>query len=664
MSDTFDFVIGQKSMYELEATVDYNNLAFTFLKRSLPIYAKEDYTIKPGQSKDIVLELKEIPFKVYGYKDFPKDGVATVAKLKSAKDIQMVQTLILHLGENGKTTVQLSNHSNENWKIHEGEMIGCLDMRSSGYFHVSREILQQILQLSFKDNCSFLSERETEQYFELYHKDHKEVMNYVSTQVNQRLKQQLGNTELVDRNEPDEDNQELLMGKGKDPYPWLDAEDPRRKMTDQEILDKYIDLSDSDLNPAEKRSLHKVLIKYKDAFSLRDEIGLCPNMEIELELNDETPFFIRPFPIKETEKDVVDREMKKGCMLGILRKGMSSYSSPIMLIPRKLTGIPRIVTDFRHLNSRLVTLQPSIPLVRDAIQILGSSGSEVLSLADLRDANHTLRLSKRSQKFCGITPCYGSDSYLYQRLGMGLSVSPAIWQNFIQRVLQEIPDYRKNHLAIMDDILTHSKRVDHIGHLIDLFKAIMRNGLKISPRKCKLFKKELLFMGITILVEEGMPKMRPLKSRIDAIQKVNPPKTIKECRSFCGMVNYMSMFLPSLHLGMDGTHIKVTTLIDTGCSKPILNKKFYDKHPYLHEMPHYTIQSIGVVVADDGVIKVTEAIQFMIKFHGHVFEFIAYLADMSDTFDFVIGQKSMYELEATVDYNNLAFTFLKRSLPI
>ena len=74
----------------------------------------------------------------------------------------------------------------------------------------------------------------------------------------------------------------------------------------------------------------------------------------------------------------------------------------------------------------------------------------------------------------------------------------------------------------------------------------MRNGLKISPRKCKLFKKELVFMGITILVEDGMPKMRPLKTRIDAIQKVNPPKTIKECRSFCGMVNYMSMFLPNL----------------------------------------------------------------------------------------------------------------------
>ena len=63
---------------------------------------------------------------------------------------------------------------------------------------------------------------------------------------------------------------------------------------------------------------------------------------------------------------------------------------------------------------------------------------------------------------------------------------------------------------------------------------------------------------------------------------------------------------------MDGTNIKVTTLMDTGCSKPILNRKFYDKYPYLQKMPHYPIQSIGVIVADDGVIKVTEAIQFMI----------------------------------------------------
>ena len=113
---------------------------------------------------------------------------------------------------------------------------------------------------------------------------------------------------------------------------------------------------------------------------------------------------------------------------------------------------------------------------------------------------------------------------------------------------------------------------------------------------------------------------------------------------------------------MDGTNIKVTTFMDTGCSKPILNRKFYNKHPYLHKLQHYQIQSIGVIVADDGVIKVTEAIQLMVRFHGHVFQSTAYLADMSETFDCVIEQKSMYELEATVDYNRVGVPKLKRCL--
>ena len=127
-------------------------------------------------------------------RDFPKSGVESVAKLKSASEDQLVQTIILNLPETGKITVQLTNHSNKNWNIKQGEMLGCLDMRLSGYFHVSRDTLQQIMKSSFKDNCSFLSETETSEYFELHHKDHKEVMNYISSQVNQRFKQQQGNT--------------------------------------------------------------------------------------------------------------------------------------------------------------------------------------------------------------------------------------------------------------------------------------------------------------------------------------------------------------------------------------------------------------------------------------------------------------------------------------
>ena len=366
--------------------------------------------------------------------------------------------------------------------------------------------------------------------------DHNQMMDVANTKLKEREMDKLDRKESNKASYDEEHNY--------DKYPWLDKDDPRRHMSDMEIIDKYVNLSESELTPKEKRKLKQVILKYRPAFSLRDEIGLCPHMEVELELTDTTPFFIRPFPIKEGEKNIIDKEMRKGCLLGILKKGMSSYSSPIMLIPRKQGGIPRIVTDFRHLNSRLVTLHPSIPLVRDAIQILGNSGCEIISVIDLRDAYHTLRLRKKSQKFCGITPYYGSDTYLYQRLGMGLSVSPAVWQNFIQKVLSEIPNHRKHHLALM----VHSRMKDHLHHLIDLFKALIRNGLKISPKKRQLFRKKLVYIGHTLLIQDGRPQITPLKTRTEAILKLDPPKTVKNCKQFCGMVNFLSIFLKDLQL--------------------------------------------------------------------------------------------------------------------
>ena len=75
------------------------------------------------------------------------------------------------------------------------------------------------------------------------------------------------------------------------------------------------------LSDKEKENVYLTLIKNKDEFSLRNEIDQCPNMEVELGLNDKTPFFIRPFPIKESDKTLVDKEMKRGCLLGILKKG-------------------------------------------------------------------------------------------------------------------------------------------------------------------------------------------------------------------------------------------------------------------------------------------------------------------------------------------------------
>ena len=83
-------------------------------------------------------------------------------------------------------------------------------------------------------------------------------------------------------------------------------------------------------------------------------MGTCPNIEVEIDVTDKLPFFIRPYHVKEEDKYYIDKEMQDLCYLGILKEGFSAYSSPAMLISRKVTQDKRVVTDFRHLNIRIV----------------------------------------------------------------------------------------------------------------------------------------------------------------------------------------------------------------------------------------------------------------------------------------------------------------------
>ena len=94
-----------------------------------------------------------------------------------------------------------------------------------------------------------------------------------------------------------------------DKYPWLNPDDERRHMTDKEILDKYINLNNSSLDK-EKTKIMDMLYKYREAFSLKDEIGRCLNIEVEIDVTDKLPFFIRPYHVREKDKAFIDKEMK------------------------------------------------------------------------------------------------------------------------------------------------------------------------------------------------------------------------------------------------------------------------------------------------------------------------------------------------------------------
>ena len=166
-------------------------------------------------------------------------------------------------------------------------------------------------------------------------------------------------------------------------------------------------------------------------------------------------------------------------------------------------------------------------------------------MLDLKDAFHSLRLSENSKKYHGILPYFGSSSYSYQRMPMGSNISTSIWQSYINVILNCLQS-KKYCEAIMDDLILFTPKESYTNKLEDILKTLLKNGLKILPKKCQLFKTSLQYMGNEIFIENKKVCMKPLRNRLEAIQKLQPPRTPKGCRSFAGVVNFLSMFCPEL----------------------------------------------------------------------------------------------------------------------
>ena len=153
-----------------------------------------------------------------------------------------------------KAVLEIKNAGKDTMILNPKEMIRIVDIRSLGYYKIKQGILQQNLSKYYRF-------KETGKLCKYFNK-------FVDT-----LKKNREQTTSVDK------------------YPWSSSDDERRNMTDKEILEKYIDLETSCLNKEDKLKVMDMLYKYKEVFSLRDEIGTCPNIEVEIEVTDKSPFF-------------------------------------------------------------------------------------------------------------------------------------------------------------------------------------------------------------------------------------------------------------------------------------------------------------------------------------------------------------------------------------
>ena len=324
-------------MAETEGRLNTRTGEYDFIGRSIPVYPQNDLDVPVG--KQVLIKIKA-PF---GEK---LSGRIMTKMFGSEKAFTMKIKI-----ENNQGCVQFVNKSHDIIKLRENKVIGILDLRSVGYFKVSYQKL--------------ITMAESRQTFKMYHyqqvrKDPKKHLDDYH-----KMSQTIRNEGYSEKSQTTQDN--------NDRYPWLAKDDPRRYQTDAEILYEKIDLKESALTKKEKAKLMKMILRYRDAFSLRDEIGECPNLVADIKVIDESPFFVRPFPLSATDKPFMDQQMERLVSLGILTKNSTSHTSPVMLITRQLTNDKRPVVDFRLLNTRILRRNTSIPLMSDVLSILGNS---------------------------------------------------------------------------------------------------------------------------------------------------------------------------------------------------------------------------------------------------------------------------------------------------
>ena len=232
IDDDMDLVFGFKNMVETEGEYD-------FIGRSIPIFPQNDLDV-PAEEKAYIKVKAPFCNKLSGM---------ICAKLFGR---DMVHTLRVKFQDN-QGIVQFRNGSDETAQLRKDKAVGILDLRSIGYFKVG---YQKMVNMA-----------ESSKTFKMCH--YQQVKCETKTEVDQYMR--ITGKYSTEKSKRKLNKEEKIGPDQKpDPYPWLADDDPRRHQSDEEILHEKIDLSDSALSRKEKARLMKMLIKYREAFSLKD----------------------------------------------------------------------------------------------------------------------------------------------------------------------------------------------------------------------------------------------------------------------------------------------------------------------------------------------------------------------------------------------------------
>ena len=321
-------LLSKMALEQLQTWQDYSNNTLYVKQTAIPLYAIQNIELLPNRKTTIAViadRANELQYNEL----IEGQGIVWVWSNDSSKPLQQIVATF----HNDKTLITFENTTGQMQYISKGAKVAILDMRS-------------------KDGgmTNFEWDIPTDDEGNLVLYAHTFASSLEPTKLANEDPLLQADTKIEVSQTPNEHT--VQSDNTEDPYPWLDSDDPRRNMTDEEILRLKVPFDKSILTAAEKECLIKLMLENTAAFNIRDEIGTCPYFEVKLKLRDDKPFFVRPYNIREDQKPIIQKEMDRLEKLGIIRKGLTGYSSPVLLVKRKEQNLYRVVTDFRVLNER------------------------------------------------------------------------------------------------------------------------------------------------------------------------------------------------------------------------------------------------------------------------------------------------------------------------
>lgn len=204
----------------------------------------------------------------------------------------------------------------------------------------------------------------------------------------------------------------------------------------------------------------------------------------------------------------------------------------------------RVCGDYKvTVNPQLHINQYPLPTPQDLFSNL--SGKNYFSKIDLKQAYQQMEVTEESKEFLTINTHKGL--YQMNRLAFGVASAPAIFQSAMDTVLQGIP----GTLCYIDDILiTSEDEAQHIVLLRQVLKRLEDHGLTVKKEKCQFMVQKITYLGHTI----DKKGIHPTHDKVEAIMKASSPADLSQLRSFLGLVQYYSKFLPNLSTVMEPLH--------------------------------------------------------------------------------------------------------------